>query len=224
MEATVYVFSLHSLAGQILTKIVASIGCETRMLNPLETAIPKQEGELLVLDGHCNDAWPKVALQWQQNCGRTLIVMDSNSAHPSNQLRALFLGISGLVTSSSEWQNEIVQAVKTILSGKLWICPEVLEKYAQRTGASRSSRSHQPRTAPCLTAREEQIMSLLIHGACNKEIGTALGISERTVKFHVSNILQKSQVSSRRELTEFKRADDPMGAGARIWNQDEATC
>jgi len=52
------------------------------------------------------------------------------------------------------------------------------------------------------TTREEQIVNFVVRGYSNKQIGSALGISERTVKYHVSNILQKSRVSTRKELLE----------------------
>jgi DNA-binding CsgD family transcriptional regulator len=52
-----------------------------------------------------------------------------------------------------------------------------------------------------LTDRERQVMELLLRRMSNREIGTILRISERTVKFHVGNILTKLQVTSRRELS-----------------------
>jgi DNA-binding NarL/FixJ family response regulator len=51
-----------------------------------------------------------------------------------------------------------------------------------------------------LTTREQQIVRLMMEGLTNKAIGELLGISERTVKFHASNILQKCHVENRRDL------------------------
>jgi two-component system, NarL family, nitrate/nitrite response regulator NarL len=50
-----------------------------------------------------------------------------------------------------------------------------------------------------LTPREEQILSILGNGRSNKEIGNKLALSEKTVKHHVTNILQKLQVRNRVE-------------------------
>jgi DNA-binding NarL/FixJ family response regulator len=58
-----------------------------------------------------------------------------------------------------------------------------------------------------LTARERQVLQLLMRGLANKEISSALEISERTVKFHVSNILIKLQLEDRRELFSDKPAN-----------------
>lgn len=51
-----------------------------------------------------------------------------------------------------------------------------------------------------LTERETQLLALLLNGKCNKEIASALGITVRTVRFHVSNILAKYQVENRLAL------------------------
>ncbi|MGA2729293.1 MAG: LuxR C-terminal-related transcriptional regulator [Terracidiphilus sp.] len=50
-----------------------------------------------------------------------------------------------------------------------------------------------------LTPRETQVMRALTAGMCNKEIGSALDISEATVKVHVTDILEKLKVSGRTE-------------------------
>ena len=50
-----------------------------------------------------------------------------------------------------------------------------------------------------LTSRESDVLSLLAEGAGNKEIAARLGISEHTVKFHVSSILSKLGAATRTE-------------------------
>ena len=51
-----------------------------------------------------------------------------------------------------------------------------------------------------LTPRELQVYELVVKGKCNKEVATALGLSTRTVRFHLSNIFLKAAVASRIEL------------------------
>ena len=50
-----------------------------------------------------------------------------------------------------------------------------------------------------LTERESEVLALLSRGLANKQIAAALGISEHTVKFHVSSIYQKLNVTNRTE-------------------------
>ena len=54
---------------------------------------------------------------------------------------------------------------------------------------------------PAITLREREILSLVAKGRANKEIAAALGIAEDTVKRHISNVLQKLDVSDRAQAT-----------------------
>jgi DNA-binding CsgD family transcriptional regulator len=59
---------------------------------------------------------------------------------------------------------------------------------------------------------EKQIMACLVEGFSNKEIGQTLGISPRTVKFHVTNILHKFNIKNRRHLqvTQYFPKPEPL--------------
>jgi len=50
-----------------------------------------------------------------------------------------------------------------------------------------------------LSAREQEVLALLVEGCVNKEIGRRLGISEHTAKYHVTSILNKLGVNGRAE-------------------------
>ncbi len=64
-----------------------------------------------------------------------------------------------------------------------------------------------------LTARELQVLQLLARGLANKQIALQLGISEHTVKFHVSSIYARLGVSSR---TEAVRLGVTAGIGGAL--------
>jgi DNA-binding NarL/FixJ family response regulator len=202
-EPIVCVCSLHPLAARCLRDAIEAEGArgfKTRMLASLHELMPRSGGELLLLDGCCHEDWPKLAMRWQKSGGTVLVLLPAETTHPGKQLRALFLGVRGVVVTSSSWQSELHRAVNAVLDGGLWISHEVLSEYVKRTSAQSRNRTGGSDPLSYLTAREEQIMSLLLKRDSNKEIGNALGISERTVKYHVSNILQKKQASNRREL------------------------
>jgi DNA-binding CsgD family transcriptional regulator len=61
-----------------------------------------------------------------------------------------------------------------------------------------------------LSAREQEIFSLIIQGLSNAEMASSLYITESTVKFHVGNILKKTEFASRLELI----ADYKLGSKA----------
>jgi DNA-binding NarL/FixJ family response regulator len=62
-----------------------------------------------------------------------------------------------------------------------------------------------------LTSREKQVLTGICNSKCNKEIAKDLNVSDRTVKFHVSSLLTKAQVSSRYELAERYRYNSKSG-------------
>lgn len=83
--------------------------------------------------------------------------------------------------------EELFRAIKTVAAGEKFIPQEIARSLAEHASGSE------------LTPRELEVLRLLIKGLSNKEIGSVLGASEFTAKFHVKNILAKLQVSDRTE-------------------------
>ncbi len=84
-------------------------------------------------------------------------------------------------------RSEVLNAIRTVHSGKRYMSPQAGALLADRIAA------------PNLTDREVEILRLVAHGKANKEIAADLGISEGTVKSHVSSITSKLGVSGRTE-------------------------
>jgi len=51
-----------------------------------------------------------------------------------------------------------------------------------------------------LSKRERQVLELLLEGSSNKEIANKVGLSERTIKFHISALLKKNECANRTQL------------------------
>jgi DNA-binding NarL/FixJ family response regulator len=119
---------------------------------------------------------------------------DSNYA---DEIRLFHWGIEGFVELSETWRTELPQAIRSILNGQYWVPSEVLTAFVKHTQAL-----EQTWLLPghSLTAREGQVLRLLVRRLTNKEISKALLISERTVKFHVSHILSKLGIEDRHSL------------------------
>jgi len=85
--------------------------------------------------------------------------------------------------------DELMDAIRAVHAGKSRIPPAVAERLATRMGS------------PGLTARELDVLKLIVAGKSNKEIGEELRISEATVKTHINNILSKLGVTDRTQAT-----------------------
>jgi two-component system, NarL family, nitrate/nitrite response regulator NarL len=95
--------------------------------------------------------------------------------------------------------RELVQTVRTLYQGEHYVSPSVAAKLLMRTGITKPAPEVHSDRFWELTRREEQILSILIEGRSNKEIGNRLDLSEKTIKHYVTNILQKLQVRNRVE-------------------------
>jgi len=100
--------------------------------------------------------------------------------------RALEAGARGYLLKSASG-DRLVATVRAVASGLWRIPPEVSERLAQRVAR------------PPLTPRERQILTLIVAGRGNKQIGADLAISEGTVKTHVNSLLAKLGVADRTE-------------------------
>ena len=97
-------------------------------------------------------------------------------------------GAAGYVLKDEALET-IVQAVQTVARGAPWLSPRVMAKVIARS-AGRTD-------AEALTEREMEVLQLMAKGLNNPQIGDALSIGERTVRFHVENILSKLKASNR---------------------------
>ena len=94
--------------------------------------------------------------------------------------------------------DEVIAAIDTVMTGLIVIHPE-LAFFKENNPAI----TPLPPSSIELTPREAEIMQLLGTGLDNKAIASRLQISKHTVKFHVSSILAKLDVSSRTEAVTF---------------------
>ena len=98
--------------------------------------------------------------------------------------RALQSGAQSYLLKGVSFE-ELPEAIRTVHAGQRRIPAVVAERLAERL------------TGEVLTAREVQVLELIVRGNSNKEIGTALAISEATVKSHINSLLSKLGVTDR---------------------------
>lgn len=120
----------------------------------------------------------------------------------------LMLQVHGYL-AYEEARHRLRSAIDAVRAGSLWVPRDVLENFVRY-----SARLNQSRTLgqQSLTLREAMVVDLLQRGMSNKEIGTALGISERTAKFHLSNIFAKRGVHDRHSAVLIAKSEKPLVA------------
>lgn len=119
-----------------------------------------------------------------------------DSLRRTDILRALQAGVRAVLVRESP-PSEITAALEAAQDGLAVFSPEVLDVLLPAS-AELAAAGELPPGEP-LTERESHVLALMAEGAANKEIASRLHISEHTVKFHVSSILNKLGAATRTE-------------------------
>lgn len=102
----------------------------------------------------------------------------------------------------SSGQEDLMMAIKAVLSGKQYVSPEISEMVLE--GFLESRRKIRKKSSfEILTEREKQVLKLVGEGYQNKEIADYLCISPKTVEKHRANIMQKLDLHTASALTAY---------------------
>ena len=119
--------------------------------------------------------------------------LGESQAFPLMQLR-----VRGFVTYQDA-PAQLARAVEALAAGGFWISRTLLTQFLEATVAADGQvRARGGRGD--LTRREQEVLDGLLQNLANKEIAKNLSITERGVKFHVSNLLLKYEVRRRTDL------------------------
>ena len=126
------------------------------------------------------------------------LVVIAEKLAEANVFPLLRQGVKGLL-KYSETAVYLPRTLREVAAGGFWVPRTLLSTFVDSTleGLQR------PRAAPAgvrMSKREQEVLELLMQNLSNKEIGSKLHMSERTAKFHVSNLLAKYTVQRRADL------------------------
>jgi DNA-binding NarL/FixJ family response regulator/signal transduction histidine kinase len=134
----------------------------------------------------------------------TKIVILTVAAEEDTLFEALKYGASGYLLKSLEGR-QFFTLLANVLDGETTLSPEmatlVLAEFGRR-GTEPPSKTDELVT---LTGRQNEVLELTARGLSNKEIANTLHITEATVKYHVSQILERLHLKSRYQLAEYAR-------------------
>jgi two-component system nitrate/nitrite response regulator NarL len=126
-------------------------------------------------------------------------------------LEALELGARGVVLKESATEL-LLKSIRAVMGGQFWVGRESVADLVKTLRDLASGRGDEPRRKSYgLTPRELEIVSVIVAGYTNKDIAGKFGISEQTVKHHLTNIFDKLGVSNRLELALFAVHHDLAG-------------
>ena len=127
---------------------------------------------------------------------RLIVVGDQHQ--DSNSFSLLRLGVKGILTYE-EAREQLIRALPLVANGGFWVPRSVLSGFVDSILTNQTRRLKTDSVAN-LSRREQEVLDSLLENLSNKEIASKLNIAERTVKFHVSNLLNKFGVRRRADL------------------------
>ncbi len=162
-----------------------------------DTSTPPDTDVMLVWNHWSDTLFEAIAWLKAQNLNIPFVLIGSRT-NDEFMLKALAYGAKGCIDESAS-PAEFAGALRTAQQGSIWVPRRVLSEFVERnqpTGQRRTALLNQP-----FTKREREVLQMLVTGHTNKEIGGPLGIEERTVKAHVSKLMEKVGVRNRIELS-----------------------
>lgn len=160
----------------------------------LPTEYPVSENLLLIqlLPDGSTDLEVEKLLQHQYH-----ILLFSNTPSSEEGLLWFRKGIKGYLNTFAH-PDRIEQAVNTILEGNIWLGQNVMQSMIQAISGQNSHPDDGWKAT--LTEREIETVEWILKGKSNLEIANEMSISERTVKAHVHNLLEKLEAKDRLNL------------------------
>ena len=134
---------------------------------------------------------------------RVKILLLTSTISTQQIIEALQIGARGIVLKDSV-ASDLGEALKSVINGDYWIGGKrvvnllsALHELMQKAAAVPERKTYG------LTPRELEVVTCIVEGCSNKDIAKQFTISEETVKRHLSNIFDKTGVSTRLELALF---------------------
>jgi len=135
---------------------------------------------------------------WQARSLKLPIVVSGNRWDDEAMYTAIICGAKGCVEEEAP-AIEFARAFRVVRGGSVWIPRRVLSMLVERSNTASGQSPVLSRQA--LTTREKEVLQLLVAGCSNKEIGSPLGIEERTVKAYIARLMRKVGVQNRIALS-----------------------
>jgi two-component system, NarL family, nitrate/nitrite response regulator NarL len=130
------------------------------------------------------------------------IILLTSTVTPQEIIEALQIGARGIVLKDA-LADHLTNAIRTVVSGDYWIGGRRVVNLVGALHELMKQAAVPERKTFGLTPREMDVVGCIVEGCSNRDIAKQFTLSEETVKRHLSNIFDKTGVSTRLELAMF---------------------
>ncbi len=194
----------HPLVAQSLFLIIETLvpGAEIKSATNAKDGLAvatEWTPELALLDLGLPDALGLDTLTTLIESVPTIAVVVVSGSHDKNDMQqALALGAVGYIPKSVS-ADIMKHALELVLSGGVYVPPEMVDVNVNRVGTDTGAMSHRGRNQLYLTPRQHEVLTLLSQGMVNKTIAEKLQCAETTVKAHITAIMRELNAKNRTE-------------------------
>ena len=184
---------LEKAQFKVISKQLAS------MLAPDLRNMEPPRAQVYVIDAHAaRPATGALLANILERYPEARLIVVGEQHDDANSYSLLRLGVKGLLTYT-EARDQLIRALPLVVNGGFWVPRQLLSGFVDSilTGQGRRLKTD---SVTNLSRREQEVLDSLLENLSNKEIASRLNIAERTVKFHVSNLLNKFGVRRRADL------------------------
>ena len=202
----VCLLSPHPMVLEEFRRVLTDSGCQIvsrqldSMLAPDLRNLEVPRAGVYVIDAHAAKQATGALLSniLDHNATARLLVVGDNLKE-ADSYTLLRQGVKGIL-NYNEAREQLPRALPLVASGGFWVPRTVLSRFVDSILNSTQGRRLRGDSPTELSRREQEVLSALLENLANKEVADRLHISERTVKFHVSNLLAKFGVRRRADL------------------------
>jgi two-component system, NarL family, nitrate/nitrite response regulator NarL len=140
------------------------------------------------------------------SCPQIKILLLNRQIRAQHIIEALQIGARGIVLHD-RLTTDLGQAIACVTAGGYWLGEEKVEGLVTALHQLVHEHAEPEQKSYGLTRRELEVLRSIVDGRSNRDIAVQFGLSEETVKRHLSNIFAKVKVSTRLELALFALAN-----------------
>ena len=202
----VCLLSSHPMVLDELRRLLEGTGCQisaqqlNSMLAPDLRSVDVPRAFVYVIDAHAaRQGTGELLENILENHENARLLVVGEKLTEADSFSMLRHGVKGIL-NYEEAREQLPRALPMVAAGGFWVPRTLLSRFVDAivSGSQGHRLGHNSPTD--LSRREREVLNLLLENLANKELAERLHISERTVKFHVSNVLAKFGVRRRGDL------------------------
>jgi len=202
----------QGIAGLLHADLNLEVVCIANTVQEILKGSGRHQPDIILISCPLYECGGIEAIQYLRERLSTVNIIHFTSHEPSNDLvSAARAGVRAFLSPNIGTKN-LINSITRVAEGDFLLSPEIaVSLFAVFDSLCRHDSTVSLEDSNPLTQRERAVLDLVKQGLTNREIATALFISENTVKVHVRNIMEKLHAHTRQEAVALVSENNLIG-------------